>query len=220
MAHVAAADRGGRFGCNAIKACSNRAKSDRRSFFSRLGVGCRRPEQMTFHHKNIRLPRDEYVGKNWLFITVCCANRRKVFTTSKICSWFLNVLRRDATTHDFAVHAYCIMPDHIHLLLEGLQTSSNLLHFVKALKTKTSTPFERKTIKALWQKKFYDHILRRNDSADDIAWYIWMNPVRAGLCRSPNEYPFLGSFTGIWPKTPAPCAAWLPPWRKNTIQPV
>jgi REP element-mobilizing transposase RayT len=79
------------------------------------------------------------------------------------------------------------MPDHVHLLLEGLYPTTDLLGFVKAVKTKSSTPFTRKTARPLWQKKFYDHILRRNDSPDDVAWYIWKNPVRAGLCRRPGN---------------------------------
>jgi putative transposase len=174
---------------------------------------------MPFHHKNIRLPSENYVGKNCFFITLCCANRRKLFAAAKFCNWFLNILRRDAATHSFAVHAYCLMPDHVHLLLEGLEPSSDLLLFVKALKTKTSTPFERKTGHLLWQKKFYDHILRRNDSPDAVAWYIWMNPVRAGFCGSPEEYPFLGSFTGTWSRTYMSSSAWSPPWQKTKAPP-
>jgi REP element-mobilizing transposase RayT len=170
---------------------------------------------MTFHHKNIRLPGDRYVVSDWFFVTVCCANRRKLFTTAEFCGWFLKILRRDAAAHTFAVHAYCLMPDRVHLLLEGLYPTTDLLGFVKAVKTKSSTPFTRKTARPLWQKKFYDHILRRNDSPDDVAWYIWMNPVRAGLCRRPGEYPFLGSFTGMWPKTPQPPVPWLPRGRRT-----
>jgi putative transposase len=170
---------------------------------------------MIFHHKNIRLAHDDYVGRRWFFITMCTANRPKFFTTSKICNWFLTVLRRDIATHSFAVHAYCLMPDHAHLLLEGLESKSDLLQLVKAVKTKTSTPFAKKTGHPLWQKKFYDHILRQNDSPDDVAWYIWMNPVRAGICSRPEEYPFLGSLTGSWSKTLRPFADWTPPWRKT-----
>jgi putative transposase len=174
---------------------------------------------MIFHHKNIRLSRQEYVGTGWFFITICVANRRKLFTTPKVCNWFLNIVRRAAATHSFAVHAYCLMPDHVHLLLEGRDPHSNLLAFIKVIKTKTSMPFMRKTGKPLWQKKFYDHILRRNDSPDDIAWYIWMNPVRAGLCQRPEEYPFLGSLTGAWHKTHRSSARWLPPWHKQRAPP-
>lgn len=174
---------------------------------------------MIFHHKNIRLSHANYVGKGWFFVTICCANRRKFFTTPKISNWFVKILRHNSTTHSFAVHAFCLMPDHVHLLLEGLQPASDLLQFITALKIKTSTPFERKTGQSLWQKKFYDHILRRNDSPDDVAWYIWMNPVRAGICRRAEEYPFLGSFMGISPKTTESLTDWLPPWKKATAPP-
>jgi putative transposase len=174
---------------------------------------------MPFRHKNIRLRSENYVGKNWFFITLCCADRHKLFTTAKFSDWLLNNLRRDTATHSFALHAYCLMPDHVHLLLEGLETSSDLLLFVKAFKTKTSTPFERKTNHPLWQKKFYDHILRRNDSPDTVAWYIWMNPVRAGICNRPEEYPFLGSLTGVWSSTCMPSPAWSPPWQKTKAPP-
>jgi putative transposase len=174
---------------------------------------------MPFHHKNIRLSHSNYLGQRWFFITLCCANRRKLFTASKICDWFLNILRVNAATHLFAVHAYCLMPDHVHLLAEGLQPRSDLIQFIRAVKIKTSTPIERKTGKTLWQKKFYDHILRNNDSPDAVAWYIWMNPVRANLCRLPEGYPFLGSFTGKWPQTPQPAVEWLPPWRQPKSAP-
>ena len=59
--------------------------------------------------------------------------------------------------------------------------TSNLPSLIKAFKRKSSISFSRKTGEPLWQKKFYDHILRRHESYDAVAWYIWMNPVRAGL---------------------------------------
>jgi REP element-mobilizing transposase RayT len=51
------------------------------------------------------------------------------------------------------------MPDHIHLLLQGLDTTSDLLQFLKALKQKTGYTYKQKTGKHLWQKKSYDRIL-------------------------------------------------------------
>jgi putative transposase len=167
---------------------------------------------MDYLHKNIRLPHNVYVGKNRYFVTLCCANREQIFTTPEICNEFLTILRDDAITHFLSVHAYCLMPDHVHLLLEGLQPISDLLHFIKALKTKTSLQFARKTNQPIWQKKFYEHILRHNDAPDAVAWYIWMNPVRAGLCSQPTEHPFLGSFTGASPRAFAATPAWQPPW--------
>jgi putative transposase len=173
---------------------------------------------MPFRRKNIRLSHANYLGQRWYFITLCCANRRKFFIAAKTCEWFLSSLRANAASHLFAVHAYCIMPDHVHLLAEGIRAQSDVIQLIRSIKIKTSTPIERKTGKTLWQKKFYDHILRNNDSPDSVAWYIWMNPVRANLCHVPDEYPFLGSFTGKWPQTSQPAAQqWLPPWRNRSL---
>ena len=170
---------------------------------------------MSFPRTNIRLSSENYIGKRWFFITICCADRRKSFARAGLCRWFMKLLRQDAARHLFEVHAYCLMPDHVHLLLEGLAPQSDLLGFVKSLKAKSSTAWQQKTSLILWQKKFYDHILRQNDSPDDVAWYIWMNPVRAGLCDRPEEYQFLGSFTGMAPKPSTLHAPWIPPWKKN-----
>jgi REP element-mobilizing transposase RayT len=95
---------------------------------------------MVFRHKDIRLRHLNYVGTGWFFITVCCANRRKVLITAEFCDWVLDVLRCNAARHALAVHAYCLMPNHAHLLLEGLAPTSDLLQFVRALKMKTSAP--------------------------------------------------------------------------------
>ena len=183
----------------------------------------------THPRRPLRLKGYDYSQAGAYFVTICTHQRISRFGEIIDTEMRLNPdgLVVNAAWHELPRHypntsldAFVVMPNHVHLLTEGLQQTSNLLQFIKAFKTKTSIPFERKTGKPLWQKKFYDHILRRNDSPDDVAWYIWMNPVRAGLCRRPEEYPFLGSFTGMWPKTPAPYAPWLPPWNKDAIQPL
>ncbi|MBI3049564.1 MAG: hypothetical protein HYY76_14760 [Acidobacteria bacterium] len=46
----------------------------------------------------------------------------------------------------------------------------------------------------LWQRGYYEHILRRDESTIVRAAYVLTNPVRAGLVRCPTEYPWLGSF--------------------------
>jgi len=169
---------------------------------------------MAFHHKNIRLSPTDYTGERSFFLTLCCADRRKRFTSPQICNGFLDILRPTATRYLFAIHAHCLMPDHIHLLAEGLHPHSDVLQFMRALKRNTSIRFQRKTAEPLWQKKFYDHILRNNDSPDAVAWYIWMNPVRANLCQRPEEYPFSGFLTQAWKQSRPPTIDWLPPWRK------
>ena len=174
---------------------------------------------MVFVHKNIRLPAKHYRGTGWYFVTFCCENHERVFHSQASCNWIVNSLQCAAPIHRIAVHAYCLMPDHIHLLLQGLEATSDLLQFLKALKQKTGYTYKQKTGKHLWQKKSYDRILRRNESPDSVAWYIWLNPVRAGLCRSPQEYPWSGSLTGAGPNAAPPVEPWAPPWKSEKRPP-
>jgi hypothetical protein len=51
---------------------------------------------------------------------------------------------------------------------------------------------------SLWQKGFYDHVLRSGESTDGAAWYVFMNPVRAGLVKRAQDWPYSGSFVFRW----------------------
>jgi len=163
-----------------------------------------------FRHRNIRLPRSEYLGTKAYFITVCCANRRPAFTTPRVCTWLLQVLKGEAGSKQFAIYAYCAMPDHLHFLAGGLTSTSDLQAFLKSFKIKTGRHYAAKTGRALWQKKFFDQILRSSVSLDAVAWYIWMNPVRGGLVQRVAEYPYSGSFTNSEPFMRPPVEEWLP----------
>lgn len=122
------------------------------------------------------------------------------------------------------MHAYCVMPDHMHALAAGCTETSNLIKFIEAFKQDTAITFVRRTHRRLWQFKYYDRILRSRDRADSVAWYIWLNPVRQKICLTPSEYPFLGSFTDVGARmlNAAVPPEWNPPWKANkarTVQP-
>jgi putative transposase len=105
------------------------------------------------------------------------------------------------------------MPDHFHALVEGLAPESDLLLFVQNFKQASSQDYSNGEGIPLWQKKFYDHILRANDSPEAVSWYIWMNPVRKGLCSQPIQYPYSGSFTERWERKLLPKEIWVPGWK-------
>jgi REP-associated tyrosine transposase len=166
-----------------------------------------------FRHRNIRLRPANYVGQRSYFITISCAGRRPVFANPSNADWLIDVLRKQAATHRFGVTAYCVMPDHLHALVSGLNARSDLLAFVKNLKQSTAREYLQRWHRPLWEKKFYDHILRPNDNASGIAGYIWFNPVRKGLCNHPREYPYSGSFVLDWKRTMLPLEIWAPDWK-------
>lgn len=168
-----------------------------------------------FRRRNIRLHAERYLGRQLYFVTLCFHNRRRLGTNARIARWIIDELRKYAAACEFFVHAYCVMPDHLHILVAGASETSNMLKFVMSFKQETAAAFTRRTHRSLWQLKYYDHILRRGDSADRVAWYIWSNPVRRGLCSTPSAYPFLGSFTEMGARIlkGSGVAEWTPPWK-------
>ncbi|MGH9736466.1 MAG: REP-associated tyrosine transposase [Candidatus Acidiferrales bacterium] len=169
-----------------------------------------------FKRKNIRLPADRYRGRGLFFITLCFHHRRRFGQNPRIATRLIARLREWSRLCDFLVHAYCVMPDHIHFLTAGTKDTSNLTKFVEGFKQETAIDFARRARSELWQFKYYDHVLRLTDSADGVAWYIWLNPVRKGLCHKPAEYPFAGSFSTVGERMlgSATTTDWVPPWKK------
>ena len=163
--------------------------------------------------KNPRLARHNYLGQGYYFVTLCCHHRRPIFRNPRRCDWFLEILREKAGAKLFNVLAYCIMPDHCHLLLQGLHPASNLLLFIKTLKIKTSRIYLEQENKQLWQHSFFEHILRHPEEIESVAWYIWLNPVRKGIASFPQQYSFAGSFTGLQMPTEWEKFDWKPYWR-------
>jgi putative transposase len=172
------------------------------------------PPQAQFERKSIRLPAGNYRGRKVYFVTLCFHSRRRFGANPSVARWIVSRLRKHAATCDFFVHAFCVMPDHVHILAAAAAETSNLVKFIEAFKQDTAIEFTRKTHRPLWQFEYYDRILRNVDSPNRVAWYIWLNPVRKGLCRSPADYPFLGSFTELGAKllNAAPVVEWTPPW--------
>ena len=60
---------------------------------------------------------------------------------------------------------------------------------------------------------YYDHILRGSDGIEDVACYIWSNPVRKGLCAIPQDYPYSGSQTIAWMRRMEIGTTWIAPWK-------
>jgi REP element-mobilizing transposase RayT len=168
-----------------------------------------------FKRKNIRLPTSRYRGRGLYFVTLCFMDRQPFGANPRVARWIIRCLRKHSSVCEFFIHAYCVMPDHMHVLAAGATDESNLLKLVESFKQETAVLFARRTHRRLWQFKYYDHILRGEDPVDSVAQYIWFNPVRQGLCRQPAEYKFLGSCTEVGAKMLKNAVApdWVPPWK-------
>src|SRR5690348_15213373 len=114
----------------------------------------------TTPRKQIRLPPDEYLGTALSFVTICCQDRLSIFSESTRSMAAIEALRCEAKSRQFLVHAFCLMPDHIHFLAEGAAPNSDLLRFVAQVKQRTGYILRNDVTNELWQRRFYDHILR------------------------------------------------------------
>jgi putative transposase len=111
----------------------------------------------------------------------------------------LQALRRAAAQYTGSVYAYCFMPDHVHLLV-GFEEGNSVIDFVRHFKSLSAYHYKRlrttRRKEGLWQPRFYDRALRREEALEDVAYYIWANPGRAGLVQDWRRYPLSGSF--VW----------------------
>ena len=104
-------------------------------------------------------------------------------------------LSRTAAERGFDVVAYCFMPDHVHLLVEGKQPTANFREFVRIFKQRSSFEWNRTHRTILWQRSYFEHVLRDDEDTIGVARYILENPLRAGLVADVEDYPYLGSMT-------------------------
>ncbi|HET9176948.1 MAG TPA: transposase [Terriglobia bacterium] len=167
----------------------------------------------SFIRKRNRLPRSYYLGRQWYFITVCSAGGRSAFSGGGLVELLLDLLRRQCHASSFDLHAYCFMPDHVHLELAGQSDDSDLIQLLHDFKGVATALARRLGVRKLWERGFYDHILRENDDHNAVAWYIFNNPGRKGLTQDARDWPHSGSWMFDWKKAMAPIKPYLPPWK-------
>ena len=142
-----------------------------------------------------RLQTFDYVGPYRYFLTFCTHQRQRVFYSSDVVDAVLAQILRASRENDFAVVAYCFMPDHLHLLLEGTAQNSDLRRLARDAKQYSGFHGKRLVGGPLWQPSYHDRVLRDDEDTWGVARYIVENPLRAGLAQRADEYPFLGSAT-------------------------
>jgi putative transposase len=138
-----------------------------------------------------RLNAFSYEGPYAYMVTINTYRRSRWFRSQALIRECEKELAAVAKQCRFTVLAYCFMPDHLHLLLEGAE-DSKLIPFVQRFKQVTGHRSKAQQAEPLWQRSFYDHVLRAEEDIEGVAEYIWGNPVRAGLVADREAYPHWG----------------------------
>jgi len=95
------------------------------------------------------------------------------------------------------VHGIVVMTDHVHMIFTPLNDDignpfelAEIMHGIKG----ASAHAINKTLKRrghVWQREFFDHVLRSDESIYSKVQYICENPVRKGLVATVDDYPWL-----------------------------
>jgi putative transposase len=120
------------------------------------------------------------------FLTLCVEGRRPVLANVGMHGRLRDFLQDSRQRYGWWAGRYVIMPDHLHVLAVQSRNAVMLGAWVKALKAIVGQREFR------WQTGFFDHVLRSEDNEAEKWEYIRQNPVRAGLVRSAEDWPYAG----------------------------
>ncbi|MFH1336121.1 MAG: transposase [Candidatus Zixiibacteriota bacterium] len=143
---------------------------------------------------SLRLKNFDYSTPQAYFITICAENVQDFFLNKKLAENIIDVLRKNKKRFKYKIYAYCLMPDHLHILLNPGGSNKTVSGIIQAFKSQTSHNFKGEYGLPLWQRGFYDHIVRDNEDLLKIAQYILENPRRKKLVDQVEDYPF----SGLW----------------------
>ncbi len=155
-----------------------------------------------------RLGSFDYGEDGCYFVTLCTHCRQKLFQTENktvgngLCAVPNRILRRwiEETENKYEnvrIDQYVIMPDHLHLLVtikrqhpggslpDALRFFKTMTtnEYIRSVKQGTLPPFEKK----LWQKSYYDHVIRNQQDYNEVWEYIENNPLKWKLVHGQRD---------------------------------
>ena len=131
------------------------------------------------------------------FVTICAANRQSLFANTPVQEVWRKFAESGQRKFAIAVGRYVLMPDHIHLFVCG-PVGFDLAQWVRMLKTVVGKRLrESGSTAPIWQRGFFDHMLRSEESYGKKWEYVRQNPVRAGLVARAEDWPYQGEIVVI-----------------------
>ena len=116
--------------------------------------------------------------------------RADIFEDSDDRNQFLLLLNDVCSRFNWQIHAYCLMDNHYHLLIETLE--GNLSLGMRQLNGVYTQRFNRKhdRVGHVFQGRFKGILVEKESYLLELARYIVLNPVRARLVRDPKNWPW------------------------------
>ena len=147
-----------------------------------------------------RPPRLELLSpgvRPFYFVTFNVCRRRALLAQAAVHLAFVQFCRQ-ALDRGVTVGRYVLMPDHAHLFVAFQPGELALARWMQSLKNYVGkTLLQLGNKKPHWQERFFDHVLRSDESYAQKWEYVRLNPVRAGLVALPDDWPYQGEIAPI-----------------------
>jgi len=124
------------------------------------------------------------------FVTSRTFEHRRLFQVEAKARMFLETLQHYRAEGRYKLHAFVVMPDHVHFLItpQGI-TIERVVGLIKGgFSHRVGSKFP------VWQKSFQERRMRDAEEFITRKEYIHQNPVRAHLVARPEDYPFSSAF--------------------------
>lgn len=137
-----------------------------------------------------RLPRVDLPHHTY-FLTCCTYDRRPLFRTACLAEMLIGLYAGYRGRGDIRLHGYVVMPDHYHVLVTLAAERS-----VGELVRKIHSAFARRCRETtgvrgrIWQRRFYDHVIRDEEDWRIKLAYVHDNPVQRELVDEASRYPW------------------------------
>jgi putative transposase len=117
--------------------------------------------------------------------------KQRIFRSTEDYLLYLALLKKFKRKYKFKVYAYCLMPNHVHLLGE-IENSLMLSKFMHDLNRTYTLYFNNKYSKVghLWQGRFKSMTITKDKYLIDCINYIELNPLRSALVQKIADYPW------------------------------
>jgi REP element-mobilizing transposase RayT len=107
----------------------------------------------------------------------------------------LGLLRDGCWKAKFEILAYCVVPDRLILVARGETPESDMREFLRGFRAAATEAFEPGGAHPFWKRKYQERVLRKGELTRTVAQEIFREPVKAGLAKRMEDYPYLGSFS-------------------------
>jgi len=145
----------------------------------------------------VRLSDHPYAGPDAIHLTIC-AHAGKPFTNDALAHAICNAVERACELKGYNLYGYCLMPNHLHVLLSSGDSDIPIETWLQSFKGFTTNWHAKHGGTApLWQRSAFDHVCRRNETVQTVLAYILENPVRADLVENAADWRWSKSFVDL-----------------------